>query len=94
MCPKDDIQNMTLFLYFYISRTRFSIRHTLSVLCIFYKPHLTSVHDVRKVQPCVVVKSDVGNDVHNFTNPGGASIPFNVVIGQRLPILDGDRKSV
>ena len=84
VCPKDDIQNMSLFLYFYISPTRFSIRLSLSVLSCFYKQPLTSVHDVRKVHTCLVRKSDVSNGAHSFTNPGEASILFSVLIGIRL----------
>ena len=59
---------------------RFSIRLSLSVLSCFYKLHLISVHDVRKVQACLVKKSDVSDDAHKFTNPGGASILFSVII--------------
>ena len=50
----------------------------------FYKPPLTSVHDVRKVHTCLVRKSDVSNDAHSFTNPGGVWIPHSVMYGISL----------
>ena len=60
---------------------QFSIRRSLSVLSCFYKPHLTSVHDVRNVHACLVINLDVSADAHIFTNPGGASIPSSYIYG-------------
>ena len=79
VCPKDGNKKMTIFLYFKISPSRFSIRISLSVLSCFYKPHLTSVHHVRKIQDCLVKNSDVSNDAHSLTNPWGASIQNSVI---------------
>ena len=72
---------MTILMSFLILHTQFSIRFSLSVSSCFNKTHLTSVHDVRKVRACLVKKSDVSDEAHSFTNPGGDSIPLSDIFG-------------
>ena len=77
--PNDGIREMTLFLTFYISPPRFSIRLSFVVFSCFYKLHIPSVHNVRKVRAYLVRNSYVINDANSFTKPGGFLIPNSVI---------------
>ena len=72
---------MTLFLSFLNFAYAIFYKTFFKYFELFYLPHLTSVHDVRKDHACLVQKSDVSNDAHSFTNPGGVWIPHSVMYG-------------